>query len=944
MKYKSYFVFLVLFLCLFSGAQYVLADVSGTTIDYFSISLSSDQNTLTVEGDGKKGMFDVTTCPSQDKLCVADVTVAFIIAGISGGSDFQYFPSGGTTGWTFDGTYNTASLPNGTYQVYFLVYAGVYAESPELGYGTVQSGPQSFTINNRATPSCAINSFTCSASTLAWNTSNCTSRNIDNGIGAVGSTGSTIGSGGVTYTLSANDGINYRTSVASCPSAPIVTGTISASPNPCTLASAGGVCTSNITWDTDNATAAQVWTTSLFASSLSGSQSAPWIGAAGSTFTLYDYSSGSRGGELDSVTVTGLYTPLSPITVSLTANPTSMTLPTNSTQLTWTTTGSPTSCTASGSWSGAKSVSGSSENRTGLTAGTYTYTITCSKAGTPNAVSSVSVTVNPTPPVPVPDLKLTDPPGYYPTPTDGPAILPPNRGYTLSWGAVAGAVSCTLTNRHLTSAPASISGSSYTDYADFLEETHTLTCLNAIGQSGSDTLVVYVPPPPLTFTSTCNAPGTQATLNWTLAPGYIGGFIRGDFSYDVVGFTKTVDVVPGTTYSGTVLYTMAPNGSWSSTWATLPPFKCSPVPAPDLKITHPTSSPTPTDGPVDIPPNQGYTLSWAAVANAVSCALTNRHITSAPALISGSTFTDYADFPTETHTMACLNATGGSGSDTLIVNVPPPPLTFAATCLPSGTQATLNWTLEPGYTGGFVRGDFYVDVISGLTTTVNVIPGTTYSNTVLFTRALNGAWSATTVTAAPFRCDPTVGYTVTASPTSLNPGQTVTATWTAPASHYTDDWIGVYKKGTTEAAYLPGWQPVPAGTSGSLSFTAPATPDTYQFIYYKHNIYDWAATSNDFTVNPAATVYYNLFVVKAGQGMVTLNPVGVACTPPNPICWNYEENKPVTLTAQPALYRIFTGWGGDCASFGRNTVCNLIMNSSKSVIANFAVDPNFKEF
>lgn len=82
------------------------------------------------------------------------------------------------------------------------------------------------------------------------------------------------------------------------------------------------------------------------------------------------------------------------ISVNLTANPLTMTLPTNSTLLTWSTTGSPTSCTASESWSGSKTTNGGTETRSGLTQGTYTYTITCSKAGQQDQTASRVVTVN----------------------------------------------------------------------------------------------------------------------------------------------------------------------------------------------------------------------------------------------------------------------------------------------------------------------------------------------------------------------------------------------------------------------------------------------------------------------------------------------------------------------------------------------------------------------
>lgn len=95
------------------------------------------------------------------------------------------------------------------------------------------------------------------------------------------------------------------------------------------------------------------------------------------------------------------------------------------------------------------------------------------------------------------------------------------------------------------------------------------------------------------------------------------------------------------------------------------------------------------------------------------------------------------------------------------------------------------------------------------------------------------------------------------------------------------------------------------------------------------------------TANTTVTVItdYTLNVIKSGQGTVTSNPAGISC---GADCSQaYAPDTAVTLTATPATGRIFTGWSGDCT--GRGT-CNLIMNSSKSVNANFAIDPNYKEF
>ena len=91
-------------------------------------------------------------------------------------------------------------------------------------------------------------------------------------------------------------------------------GSIAASPNPCTIVAGGTSCTSAIEWTTDHVTHAEVyvssggtetrvWNTTACAGQ---SCSAPWITAGGPfTFTLYDYSTGARGATLGSVVVTG---------------------------------------------------------------------------------------------------------------------------------------------------------------------------------------------------------------------------------------------------------------------------------------------------------------------------------------------------------------------------------------------------------------------------------------------------------------------------------------------------------------------------------------------------------------------------------------------------------------------------------------------------------------
>jgi hypothetical protein len=95
-------------------------------------------------------------------------------------------------------------------------------------------------------------------------------------------------------------------------------GTIAATPNPCSVPAGGKTCTIYITWTTQGVKAARVYVVDQHKkgkqeqefgtmTSCEGQRcKAPWIEKGYNyVFTLYDYSSGKRGSALDSVTVTG---------------------------------------------------------------------------------------------------------------------------------------------------------------------------------------------------------------------------------------------------------------------------------------------------------------------------------------------------------------------------------------------------------------------------------------------------------------------------------------------------------------------------------------------------------------------------------------------------------------------------------------------------------------
>ena len=82
------------------------------------------------------------------------------------------------------------------------------------------------------------------------------------------------------------------------------------------------------------------------------------------------------------------------------------------------------------------------------------------------------------------------------------------------------------------------------------------------------------------------------------------------------------------------------------------------------------------------------------------------------------------------------------------------------------------------------------------------------------------------------------------------PGARVTVTWNAPGRNAVNDWVGLYRLGTTpnsDNLLRPTWDWV-LQPAGSKEFTMPATPGGYVFHYFTSTGYDLGATSNTVTV------------------------------------------------------------------------------------------------
>ena len=348
---------------------------------------------------------------------------------------------------------------------------------------------------------------------LVWASSNTTSCQIFRDGTLVG-TYPTNGSAGVgpmvttsnhTITCTGPGGTSNTDGVIhSVPAIPVVT--FSANPT-----SAASPMTTTLSWSTTNdpssCTAGGGWSGSKTPSG--GSQVISGI-VTGTTYTLYCTNGGGN-----STTASVTVTPVGAISVNITASPASMTLPTNSTTLTWTTTGNPTSCTASNYWSGSKTASGGSEVRTGMTAQNYTFTITCSKAGVPDTVSTVVVPVAAAPtPITIGSFSP-----YYASITNFPTI----NSNTVYWTTTGNPTSCVASGSSpwgsgagTAAVNASLAtGSHYQGtYSSVGNYTYTLTCSKAGVADATATFTVPVSAastPNLTAGAAAPSTGTAGT-------------------------------------------------------------------------------------------------------------------------------------------------------------------------------------------------------------------------------------------------------------------------------------------------------------------------------------------------------------------------------------------------------------------------------------------------
>jgi glucose/arabinose dehydrogenase len=97
-------------------------------------------------------------------------------------------------------------------------------------------------------------------------------------------------------------------------------------------------------------------------------------------------------------------------------------------------------------------------------------------------------------------------------------------------------------------------------------------------------------------------------------------------------------------------------------------------------------------------------------------------------------------------------------------------------------------------------------------------------------------------------------YSLTANPSTITGGDSLSVNWTAPSGRPINDWIGLYKVGDPETSFI-SWQYTGGATSGSITFIAPGQPGQYEFRYFTNNSYNRIITSNPVTVSEASGTF-----------------------------------------------------------------------------------------
>ncbi len=144
--------------------------------------------------------------------------------------------------------------------------------------------------------------------------------------------------------------------------------------------------------------------------------------------------------------------------------------------------------------------------------------------------------------------------------------------------------------------------------------------------------------------------------------------------------------------------------------------------------------------------------------------------------------------------------------------------------------------LDWNYTGGTASGS--------VTFAAPSTPGT-YECSYHSRSFFSGTKTSNTVTIGTQRKASSDGYNLTASPSTISAGRTITVNWTAPEGSDAFDWIGLYS--TDDRSTLLGWNYTNGAASGTMTFPAPTAAGTYDLTYFLRGSYTEKMKSDPIT-------------------------------------------------------------------------------------------------
>jgi hypothetical protein len=756
--------------------------------------------------------------------------------------------SGGTGSWggsvgtqslgTSTGAINTAG--SYTYTLTCTGPGGSNASSVSVNVVNAPSGPPIIT-SFTATPPTIV---TGQSATLAWTTTGataCTASGAWSGSEPTSSAGTstgTINTAGVyTYTLTCTGTggtslpVSAILAVANSANAAAVT---SFTATPPTVEVGQPV---ELAWTTQNASscaASGAWSGPEPISS-TGTSGGSFASPGLETFTL---TCTGTGGSAGPASVSVLVTPATSAPASIVAFAvTPATIETGqSALLSWVTLDA-TSCTASGgtgSWSGSVPVTGVAVTTGTInTAGSYTYTLTCTGPGGASPPSSVVLNVTSAPP-PLPSISLF---------TAVPNTVQTGQSVLLTWASTS-ATSCAA------SGGASGDGWNGTTVAAIGTETvgplntqgtytYTLTCSGPGGTSPPMSVTVDVnstPPAPAITSFTVSpatlATGGTATAAWATTGASActaSGGTPGDGWSGSVGAQSSGTSIGPIDTIGVATYVLTCTGAGGTSLPASASVVVTPT-APPAAVTSFTAAPT------AIQTGQSATLTWTS-SNATSCTASGGTNSWGGPVNTSSTGTSTGAINTAGTYIFGLTCTGPGGTSlpaaaTVIVTTTPPPVSitsFAATPanVQVGQSTSLSWTTNGASactaTGG-TGADGWGGVVGPSSTGTTVGPFNS-AGTVTYTLLCTGLGGISTpssinVTVSPATPAATIGsFTVT--PSAVQAGQSVSLAWTssnattcsAGGGTGSDGWTG--SVGTSSTGLSVG----PLNNPGTVTYT-----------------------------------------------------------------------------------------------------------------------------